>query len=383
MSRPRKPGGHSSSRSPELTENSDPDPARRAATRRSIRGRGAASNPPNRFLPIAVEREEWSDPDDPGPRTRFLRDSSRSILARNDSPDVGFNVSVNPYRGCEVGCSYCYARPTHEYLGFSAGLDWETRIVVKEDAPELLREELASPAWKPQVIAMSGVTDPYQPVERRLRITRRCLQVLAEFRNPVAVITKRDTVTRDIDLLAELASFDAAAASLSVTSLDRELQRAMEPRASTPERRLEAIRRLSEAGIPTGVMVAPVIPGLNDHEIPAILERAAAAGAERAAFVMLRLPHGLDELFADWLERHYPERKEKVLNRLRDLRGGRLYDAGFGTRMKGEGPFAEQVRQMFGVAARKAGLNRERRKLSTAAFRRPASGGQLGLFERA
>lgn len=348
---------------------------------RSTRGRGAASNPPNRFLPIAVEREAWEHPDDPAPQTCFLRDGSKTILARNNSPDVGFDVSINPYRGCECGCPYCYARPTHEYLGFSAGLDWETKIVVKEDAPQLLRQELSSRRWKPQVIALSGVTDPYQPIERRLKITRGCLEVLAEFRNPVAVITKRDTVTRDIDLLGELARHDAAAVSLSVTSLDRELQRVMEPRASTPERRLAAVRKLSEAGIPTGVMVAPVIPGLNDYEIPAILTRAAESGATRAAYVMLRLPYGLKELFEDWLERQMPDRKEKVLNRLRDLRGGALNDPRFGTRMKGEGPYAQQVRWIFRVAARRAGLDRTRVRLSTAAFRRPSPHRQLALFD--
>ncbi len=275
----------------------------------------------------------------------------------------------------------CYARPTHEYMGLSAGLDFETKILVKENAPTLLRKELSSPRWKPQTIAMSGVTDPYQPAERRLRITRGCLEVLAAFRNPVAVITKNHLVTRDIDLLADLASHRAAAVSLSITTLDRKLQRIMEPRTAVPERRLDAIRKLAEAGIPVGVNVAPVIPGLTDHEMPGILEAAARAGATRAGWIMLRLPHGVKDLFEIWLEQHFPDRKDKVLNRLRELRGGRLYDSTFGDRMRGHGPFAKQVARMFEIGCRRHGLNREHRALSTAAFRRPSPGGQMGLFE--
>jgi len=275
----------------------------------------------------------------------------------------------------------CYARPTHEYFGLSAGIDFETRIFVKRDAPKLLRRKLESPRWEPRVLAMSGVTDPYQPVERRLGVTRGCLEVLAEFRNPVAIVTKSGLVTRDADLLAELAGHRAAVVSLSITTLRNEVQRVMEPRAATPTRRLEAIRRLTDAGVPCGVMVGPVIPGLTDHEMPAILEAAANAGAVRAGWIMLRLPHGVKELFAEWLERHFPERRGKVLNRLRSLRGGRLNDPRFGARMRGAGPFADQVRAMFDVACRQAGLNRVPLELSTAAFRRPASGSQLPLFE--
>jgi DNA repair photolyase len=275
----------------------------------------------------------------------------------------------------------CYARPFHEYLDLSPGLDFETKIFVKEDAPALLRKELTARAWTPKVLVMSGVTDPYQPVERRLGITRGCLEVLAEFRNPVAIITKSDLVTRDIDLLAELAAHGAAAVNLSITTLSRDLKRVMEPRTALPEHRIAAIRRLSEAGIPTGVNVAPVIPGLTDHEMPEIIERAAEAGAVRAAWIMLRLPHAVKELFADWLARHFPDRREKVLNRLRDLRGGVLYDPRYGARMRGEGPFAEQVRQVFEVACRRHGLNATDIELSTAAFRRPPRGGQLGLFD--
>ena len=341
------------------------------------RGRGAPLNPANRFERIAVELEV------PGPdrvETRLLRDDSRSIITRNDSPDVGFSASINPYRGCEHGCIYCYARPTHEYLGFSAGIDFESRILVKEDAPELLRRELSSPKWVPEPLAMSGVTDPYQPVERKLEITRRCLAVLAEFRNPVGVITKNELITRDIDHLSELASHNAAAVFLSITTLDGELARRMEPRASHPRERLKAIERLAAAGIPVGVMVAPVVPAITDHEIPKILEAAAAAGAQSAGYVMMRLPGAVAGLFEAWLEEHFPDRKEKVLNRVRDLRGGKLYDPRFGSRMRGEGIFADQVNAVFETSRRRYGLDRKKIELSTEAFRRPGQAVQLGLF---
>jgi DNA repair photolyase len=338
-----------------------------------------ALNPTNRFETIAVER----DPEVPGPErveTELLRDTSRSLITRNDSPDVGFEVSINPYRGCEHGCVYCYARPFHEYLGFSAGLDFESRILVKEDAPEILRKELSSPKWKPQTLAMSGVTDPYQPVERKLEITRRCLEVLAEFRNPVAIITKNELVTRDLDHLTALNEHGAVAVYLSITTLDAELARKMEPRASHPRDRLKAVERLAAAGIPVGVMVAPVVPAITDHEMPKILEAAAGAGATSAGYVVLRLPGAVSGLFEDWLERHFPDRKEKVLNRLRDLRGGRLYDPRFGSRMRGEGLFADQIRVTFETFKRRHGLDKPRPELSTAAFRRPGQGVQLGLF---
>jgi DNA repair photolyase len=319
----------------------------------------------------------------PGPdrvETRLLSDSSRSVISRNDSPDVGFDVSLNPYRGCEHGCIYCYARPTHEYLGFSAGIDFESRILVKEDAPELLRRELSSPKWQPEELVMSGVTDPYQPVERKLEITRRCLAVLAEFRNPVGVITKNELITRDIDHLSELASHNAAAAFISITTLDGELARKMEPRASHPRERLKAVERLAAAGIPVGVMVAPVVPAITDHEIPKILEAAAAAGAQSAGYVMMRLPGAVAGLFEAWLEEHFPDRKDKVLNRVRGLRGGKLYDPRFGSRMRGEGIFADQVKAVFETARRRYGLDQKRVELSTAAFRRPGQAVQLGLF---
>lgn len=342
--------------------------------------RGALGNPANRFETIQLEPDaDWNPEDNPLPRTQFLRDHSASIIAYNNSPDIGFDASVNPYRGCEHGCVYCYARPTHEYLGFSSGLDFETKIMVKENAPQLLRTELSAKKWQPQIIVLSGITDCYQPVERKLKLTRGCLEVLAEFRNPVAIITKNFLVTRDVDVLAELARHRAATVCLSITTLDAELRRVMEPRTSPAPARLEAIRQLAAAGIPVSVNVAPIIPGLNDHEIPAILQAAAAAGATGAGFTMLRLPHANTELFVQWLETHFPNRKDKVLNQLRTMRGGKLYDAQWGSRMKGDGIFAEQIQRIFDVARRKAGIQNNQPPLSTAAFRRPG-GAQLNLF---
>ena len=340
----------------------------------SILGRGAAENPANRFETLHLERDEdWDPSEDPSPKTLFLRDASATVINYNDSPDIGFNASINPYRGCEHGCIYCYARPTHEYLGFSAGLDFESKIMVKENAPELLRKELASPKWKPQVIAMSGVTDCYQPVERRLRLTRRCLEVLAEFRNPVGIVTKNHLVTRDVDLLRELSAQQAAVVFVSLTTLDESLWRKLEPRTSSPGHRLAAIETLAMQGIPVGVMTAPVIPALNDHEVPKLIESAVRAGARFAGYVTLRLPHGLGTLFEDWLARHYPDRKEKVLNRLKEIRGGRINDPSFGTRMRGQGVFADQIEQLFETACRKAGISGKGPELSAAAFRVPSS----------
>jgi DNA repair photolyase len=305
-----------------------------------VRGRGAASNPANRFERISYERSQWDEPEDPSVQTTFLVDNTRSIIAHNDSPDVGFDASINPYRGCEHGCIYCFARPNHEYLGFSAGLDFETKILVKTDAPDLLRRELASPQWKPQVIAISGVTDAYQPIERRLQLTRRCLEVLVEFRNPVVIITKNELVARDVDLLRELAKVEGILVFISVTSLDSELAGELEPRASHPARRLAAIESLAAAGIPVGALVAPVIPGLTDHEMPAILSAVARAGAIGASYVPLRLPYGVAPLFEEWLSLHRPLQKEKILNRIREIRGGRLNDPNFRTRMQGAGAYA-------------------------------------------
>ena len=508
------------------------DPSERTLTPHGrLVARGAAENPANRFERVRtvvdgdVEPLPEDEDGEPAPvPTVYLRDPTRTLLAHNDSPDVGFDTSLNPYRGCSHGCSYCldpstpvlhadfvwrplgdvrvgdvlagfdeyaapganrklrpatveavwwsrkptlrmvthntevvttaehrwlqadghwsdtrrlrtggallhlrpehavarigdpdsidaiergprrdvvdiqtstgtfyaaglathncFARPTHEYLGFSAGLDFETRILVKEDAPELLRKALASPRWQPQVVALSGVTDAYQPVEQRLRLTRRCLEVFAEFRNPVSIITKSALVARDADLLGELARHGCASVHISVTSLDDGLRRKLEPRAAAPRRRLEAMRALAAAGVPVGVLVAPVIPCLNDAEIPSILAAAAGAGACTAGWVMLRLPHGLKELFEAWLERHYPERKQRVLSHVRELRGGALYDSRFFERQRGRGAYAEQLGALFELARRRHGLDTARPPLSCDAFRRPGDA-QLALFPSA
>jgi DNA repair photolyase len=355
--------------------------AARALHPREFHARGASLNPANRFEKLHVEEEYGDEPDeDSRPRkTVFFRDGSQSIVARNTSPDVGFETSVNPYRGCEHGCVYCYARPTHEYLGFSAGTDFESRIMVKTDAPKLLEAELSSRKWRPQVIAISGVTDPYQPVERRLQITRGCLEVLARFRNPVGIITKNRLVTRDADVLADLARFDCAAVNISVTSLDEKLQRVLEPRTSPPQARLDAISKLREEGVPVGVMVAPIIPGLTDHEMPAILQVCAGAGAQFAGYTIVRLPFAVAPLFERWLDEHFPDRKGKVLSRIRAIRGGeKLSDPRWGTRIKGEGIFAEQIAALFQMSCRKFGIG-PRPELSRTAFRRPRE--QLKLFD--
>ena len=357
---------------------SDPTPQNGGMDPNRKAHRGTSLQPANRFDTLHREREpdlEDLDPaEEPLPRTEFLADTTQSVLTYNDSPDLGFDVGLNPYRGCEHGCIYCYARPYHEFLGWSSGLDFETRILVKHDAPERLRQEFANPRWKPQVVALSGVTDCYQPVERRLRLTRRCLEVFAEFRNPVGIITKNALVARDVDLLSELARFRAVKVAISITTLDPELRAVLEPRTSPPLARLAAIRRLAAAGIPVGVMVAPVIPGLNDHEIPALVAAAAEAGASYAMKTVLRLPHSVVTLFEDWLQRHVPDRREKVLQQIRSLRGGELNDIRFGSRMRGEGPLAEQISQLFAIACRRAGIQRGGAELSTEAFRRMQHG---------
>jgi DNA repair photolyase len=346
------------------------------------RGRGAARDVPNRFEALRFEVDREAEPDaylDPEsgeplpPRvpTRFFRDESQSVISHNHSPDLSFDLSLNPYRGCEHGCAYCYARPYHEFLGFSAGLDFESKIMVKPDAPELLRAEISRPSHKPGNLAMSGVTDPYQPVERRLRLTRRCLEVLCEFRHPVGAITKNHLVARDADLYAELASHGAAVAMVSVTTLDSDLARDLEPRASSPRQRLAAVAALAAAGVPTGVSVAPVIPGLTDHEIPSILEAAAAAGAQFATYGVLRLPYAVEDIFKEWLERHRPGAAAKVLDRLRSLRGGHaLNDSTFGQRFRGTGIWATHLAALFQSASRRHGIGLRAPAVSTAAFRR-------------
>ncbi len=357
----------------------------------SPRGRGARLNPPNRFETTHHELElEQVEEDEEYPRYAETTSDGTSCPTNHaasspgtTAPDVGFRSELaDPYRGCEHGCIYCYARPTHEYLGFSAGLDFETKILIKHGAPELLRKALSAPGWKPQVLGMSGVTDAYQPKERQLGLTRRCLAVLAEYRQAVTIITKNRLVTRDIDLLAELAQHNAAGVFVSITSLDDELIGRLEPRTTRPRGRLSAIAALAAAGIPTGVMVAPVIPGLTEHEIPSILKAAAEAGARSAGYTLVRLPLGVAGLFDDWLGQHFPDRKDKVLERIRAVHGGRLNDSRFGVRMSGEGNAAEMISQIFRGACRRAGLNLNPWPVSATAFRRPArKDGQLTLFE--
>jgi DNA repair photolyase len=347
---------------------------------KQIKGRGTASNLTNRFEKLSLERLEEFDASEERPlRTEFLKDATSTIITYNNSPDVGFDASINVYRGCEHGCVYCFARPTHEYLGFSSGLDFESRILVKENAPELLLKELGSRGWKPQILAMSGVTDCYQPIEKQLGLTRKCLEVLLEYRNPVIIITKNHLITRDIDLLSQLAKFQAVAVHISVTTLDPKLTPKLEPRASLPAMRLEAIRKLSDAGVPVGVLAAPMIPGLTDHEMPRIIQECANAGAQYAGYVPLRLPFALKELFEKWLERHFPDSREKVLNRIRSIRDGKLNDANFGSRMQGTGVYADQLNQMFHAATRKAGLEGKRSEVTAKNFKRPGAE-QLQLF---
>jgi DNA repair photolyase len=341
-------------------------------------GRGAVRDLPNRFEKLAMDLDPdvvQADPDAegealPNPKTTFYEDSSESIIVRNESPDLGYSAGINPYRGCEHGCAYCYARPYHEYLGFSAGLEFETKIMVKRRAAELLRRELSSPKYVPQVLGMSGVTDCYQPAERHFRITRSCLEVLAEFRNPVTIITKNFLVTRDLDVLKELAAYDAAHVTISITTLNADLAAKMEPRASGPAHRLRAIEMLARAGVPVGVSVAPIIPGLNDREIPAVLEAAKAAGASDAFYTMLRLPHGVKDVFQEWLKLNFPEKLERILGTVRAVRGGKLNSSEFGTRMRGEGNYAEQIHGMFHVFRERLGFGTGMRDLRTDHFRR-------------
>lgn len=349
--------------------------------KKKFRGRGAVTNPTNRFETTAYVRDEdaFLDDEPTSLETELIPDHTKTILATNDSPDVGFDTSINVYRGCEHGCVYCFARPTHEYLGLSSGLDFETKIVVKYDAPEMLREALMSKKWQPRVIGMSGVTDCYQPVEKKLQLTRRCLEVLAEFRNPVMIITKNALVTRDIDLLSELARNRAAAVFVSITTLDAELARVMEPRTSSPQMRLDAVRKLTDAGIPVGVLNAPIIPAINDHEMPAVLAAAKQAGAITAGYTMLRLPWQLKSIFESWLDTHFPDRKNKVLHRIQEMRGGKLYEAEWGTRMRGEGVYAQQMNALFHTTIRRLGLNEREFEVSAEAFRRP-EGAQKSLF---
>lgn len=347
--------------------------------------RGALSNVPNRYDRLVAEasHDGWDlDEDEPPPlRTEVAVDATRTIITRNSSPDVPFDRSINPYRGCEHGCIYCFARPSHAYLGLSPGLDFETRLLAKPDAPALLAQELSNPRYRPAVIAIGTNTDPYQPVERSRRIMRGCLEVLAAFNHPVTITTKGALVTRDLDILAPMAARRLAAVNISVTTLDRDLCRKLEPRAATPAARLAAIGALSAAGVPVTVMAAPMIPALNDHELEAILAAARHAGAVSAAAILLRLPGEVVELFRDWLAAHFPDRAEHVLSLLAQARGGRLDDRRWRSRFTGEGPLAALLSQRLHVAARRLGLDGWGRGLDCTQFRRPPrSGDQLALF---
>lgn len=345
-------------------------------TRGPRKGRGAVSNPDGRFESRTHEAVDdgWggADAELPPLRTTVGVDSARTVIARNDSPDVPFEQSINPYRGCEHGCIYCYARPSHAYLGLSPGLDFETRLFAKPDVARRLRAELARPGYRCRTIALGANTDPYQPLERRLRLTRAVVEVLAQARHPLAVVTKSALVERDLDLLADMAAQRLAAVYVSITTLDPALARGMEPRAAAPARRLELVRRVRAAGVPCGVLVAPVIPGLNDHELEAIVAAAADAGAYSARYILLRLPGEVEGLFRQWLQAHHPGRARHVLSLMRQCHGGRLNDARFGHRMRGEGPIAAVLARRFDTACRRAGLARERLELDTSRFRPPA-----------
>ncbi len=360
--------------------------AAKLKTSKALTARGAPINPAGRFetFETITEYDDRADLEagdiPPLIATQVYRDTSKTIISTKDSPDVGMDTTLNPYRGCEHGCIYCYARPTHEYHGLSAGIDFETKIFAKYDAAKLLIEKLSHKNWQPRTISLSGVTDPYQPIERKLRITRNCLEVLVKFRNPTAIVTKNVLVTRDIDLLQELNSYGAAGVYISVTTLQPDLARRMEPRAASPIMRLRTVEALKKAGIPVGIIIGPVLPGLTEHEIPTIIEAAAGAGAEAVHYTMLRLPYGVRDLFQTWLQENYPDRAQKVLNRMREIRGGKLYNAEFGTRMIGEGQHAEQIAQLVALYRKKYGLDKMRPRLSAAHFNHNAYAKQPDLF---
>ena len=354
-------------------------------TQKNLKGRGAGANPVNRYDKLHVELEHLEDiglteEDRRLLRTEFFTDSSRTIVNKNNSPDIPWTYSINPYRGCEHGCAYCYARPTHEYLGLSAGYDFESKIFVKQNAAELLREKFHEASWEPDTISVSGVTDCYQPAERKFKLTRQILEVMNEFKNPVGLITKNALITRDIDILTELAKDNLVAVFLSLTTLDDELARDLEPRTSSPRARLQAVEQLAKAGVPVGVNLAPMIPGLNDHEMPALLKAAQEAGAKHSGFTPIRLPSSVLPVFTNWLERVRPERAQKVLNAVKDIRGGKLNDPNFGSRFTGEGPRAENMRAMYDLYSRKYGFNETKIRLSRDKFKRPLKRGDQMTF---
>lgn len=343
------------------------------------RGRGARSNKTGRFEAQAHEEfdDGWESLGElEAFKTEVFEDTSKTIISHNDSPDVSFDSSINPYKGCEHGCIYCYARPTHCYLGHSAGLDFETKLYAKPNAAALLEREFKKPGYKPETIVIGGNTDPYQPIEREHRITRSILEVMATANHPLGMITKSALVVRDIDILGPMAAKNLARVAVSITTLDRHVARAMEPRAATPSKRLEAVRRLSEAGIPVTVMVAPIIPGLTDHEIEPILEAAREAGAREAGYVLLRLPLEIKDLFREWLREEFPDRADKVISLLRSMHGGRDYTADFGIRQRGRGPYATQIAQRFRLTKKRLGLSEERIPLRKDLFIKPGNGGQ-------
>lgn len=348
------------------------------------RGRGVVSNVVGRFEVLQRQEEDdgWASLETlPAFTTQIASEAARGLITRNDSPDISFDRSINPYRGCEHGCVYCFARPTHAFLGLSPGLDFETRLVAKDNAAAILERELAAARYEPKTIALGTATDPYQPIERERRLTRSILEVLERAQHPVGIVTKSALVTRDIDILARMAGKHLAKVAISLTTLDPRRARSLEPRATTPKRRLEAIARLSAAGIPTTVLVAPIIPALNDHEIEAILEAAYKAGARQAGWVMLRLPREVKDLFTEWLMEHEPGRYRHVMNMVRAMRGGKDYDPSFGKRMSGEGPYAWMIARRFQTALRRYGFRSTRTKLDCSLFRRPVlSGEQLSLF---
>lgn len=353
------------------------------------KGRGAQINPDNRFLKIhletdleQVEHDEEYLAERRTHKTEYFSDDAKSILSENNSPDIPFRFSLNPYRGCAHGCAYCYARPSHEYLGLSAGIDFESKIFVKQHAAELLRQQLDKPSWQPQSVMMSGITDCYQPAERQFLITRKCIEVAAEYHQPLSIITKNSLVTRDIDLLSEMAKKNLARVAISVTSLDQSLTRVLEPRSSSPAARLRTVRELSEAGIPVTVMLAPIIPGLNDSEIPAILEAAKEHGAKHAGYILVRLPLTVRPVFLEWLERHFPTKRERIESLIRGTREGQYNQSQFGQRMRGTGDYADHLINTFRLFNGRFGLNRQHPPLDTTQFRRPRpNSGQLTLFD--
>lgn len=351
---------------------------------RRRRGRAAGINPSGRFEALRrdVFDDGWDTIEDLPPfKTEVQMEKPRTIITRNESPDISFDRSINPYRGCEHGCVYCFARPTHGYMGLSAGIDFESKLFAKPDAAKLLERELAKDGYQPKTIAIGTNTDPYQPIEKRYGIMRQILEVLEAHNHPVGIVTKSSLVTRDIDILSRMAAKGLAKVALSVTTLDRRLARAMEPRAATPTRRLEAMKALSEAGIPVSVMVAPVIPGLTDHEVERILDSAHSVGAREAGYIILRLPLEVSPIFKDWLLRHYPDSYRHVLSLVRSMRDGKDYDSTWGARMKGAGPYAWQIGRRFQITARRLGLNQNKRVLRTDLFQPPARAGeQLSLL---